>query len=381
MVKEMAIAPRDTCPTRIAFCVTDLDPGGAERALVQLVTRLDRQRWDPRVYCLTGPGRLVEDLERAGIPTVCFGARRRWQVAVVWKLFRALREFQPTLIQSFLFHANIASRFAGWLAGVPHRISGIRVAERRRKIYLWVDRWTESLIERHVCVSQSVADFSIHPGGLTPGKLMVIPNGVNAEQFSSLAPLELGAWSITTDADVWVTAGRLDTQKGPWVLFEAVRTLSTAYPRLRLLWAGEGPLRQELQTWIDSHQLQHIIQLIGWRDDLPRLLKAAHGFVLTSNWEGMPNVVLEAMAAGLPTVSTRVEGVAEIIENGVTGWLAPVGDSSEFARIWSQVLDNPKQREQVASAGQRHVRETFSWDEMERRYAGLYEQVLNQDAK
>jgi glycosyltransferase involved in cell wall biosynthesis len=381
MSDQVSVLGADAERIKIAFCITDLDPGGAERALVQLVTRLDLQRWQPRVYCLGKRGSLVDVLEAAEIPTVCLGARRWWQASIVWRLYRHLRSFQPRILQTFLFHANLAGRVGGWMAGVPHRISGIRVAERRRKTYLWLDRWTESLVEQQVCVSQSVQQFSRQDGRLSPDKLTVIPNGVDFEKFSLAQPLDLSAWGMTNELDVWVTAGRLDPQKGPYVLFDAVRRLAPTHPRLRLLWAGAGPLRDELQAWIYSQKLQHVIQLIGWQDDLPGLLRAAQGFVLASQWEGMPNVILEALAAGVPTLSTRVEGVEEIIQDGTTGWLAPVGDSVEFARVWSQILDNPERRRSVAVAGQRHVRLNCSWEQMAQRYVALYEQMLQDESR
>jgi len=202
---------------------------------------------------------------------------------------------------------------------------------------------------------------------------------VDVTRFAGIAPLDLGFLGMTPEADVWVTVGRLDPQKGPWILFNAVRRLHVNHPTLRLLWAGEGPLRKELQLWIDEHGLNNIIYLLGWRDDIPKLLQAASGFVLASQWEGMPNVILEALAAGLPTISTRVEGVEEIIQQGVTGWLTPVGDSENLATIWSEVLENSILRRQVAIEGQNHVRKNFSWDTMACQYTALYEQLLEQE--
>ena len=115
----------------MAFCITDLDPGGAERALVQLVTRLDRSRWQPSVICLAPRGMLADELEQAEVPVTCLGARHSRNVGMVGRLFHQLRESKPALLQTFLFHANIAGRIAGRLARVPKIVSGIRVAERR----------------------------------------------------------------------------------------------------------------------------------------------------------------------------------------------------------------------------------------------------------
>jgi glycosyltransferase involved in cell wall biosynthesis len=366
-------------PTRIAFCITDLDPGGAERALVQLVIRLDRRRFTSHVICLSRPGELVQTLLTADLPVTCLNACRRWDVTVAWRLYRQLRKLRPELLQTFLFHANLAGRVAGWLARVPHVISGIRVAERRRNAYLLLDRLTEWMVEKHVCVSEAVREHSRVAGRLSGTKLCVIPNGVDFDRFASAVPLDLRQWNIEPDDQVWLTVGRLDPQKGPWDLLQAVEKLHSTHPRLKLLWAGRGPLQAEMQHWIDSHHLQQTIQLIGWQDNIPGLLKAAHGFVLASHWEGMPNVILEALAAGLPVISTDVEGVAEIIEDDVTGWIVKTGD--DFSHRWDAVLQDSARTENIAAAGQQHVCETFSWDGMARQYMDLYDELLRRNRK
>ncbi|MDB5335529.1 MAG: Lipopolysaccharide core biosynthesis glycosyl transferase lpsD [Planctomycetaceae bacterium] len=360
-------------PLKIAFCITDLDPGGAERALVQLVIRLDRSRFSPHVICLAPAGELTETLLAADVPVTCLNTRRRWDVTVVWRLLRELKKVRPELLQTFLFHANIAGRVASWLARVPHVVSGIRVAERRRNSYLLFDRLTEWMVEKHVCVSQAVVDHSRTMGRLNAAKLCVIPNGVDFDRFSTAAPIDLRPWKIEPDDQIWVTVGRLDPQKGPWDLLNTVEKLHAKHPGLKLLWAGRGPLQADMQQWIDTHQLQNTIHLIGWQDNIPGLLRAAKGFVLFSHWEGMPNVVLEALAAGLPVISTNVEGVAEIINDDQTGWIINSGD--DFSVRWDAVLRDPQSAAQVAQAGQQRVRDHFSWDAMAQQYMDLYENL------
>jgi len=220
----------DQPPINIAFCIADLDPGGAERALVQLVMRLDRRRITPSVICLSPPGALVETLLAADVPVTCLHARGRWDLGVVWRLFRQLKQRQPAILQTFLFHANLAGRIAAWFAGVAHVVSGIRVAEKRRNAYLRLDRVTEWMVEKHVCVSDAVRDHSLQVGRLNPTKLVVIPNGVDYEKFSSAAPLTLSPWKIEPTDRVWVTVGRLDPQKGPWDLLHAVQQLHPNIP-------------------------------------------------------------------------------------------------------------------------------------------------------
>ncbi len=182
--------------TRLAFCITELDTGGAERALVELAIRLDRTDWETHVFCLAGSGRLVEVLTNAQIPVTCLGARGVRSVWIIAELARQLRRVKPALLQTFLFHANIVGRLAGKLAGVKHIVSGIRVAEQRSRIPLWIDRWTSFLVEQNVCVSQSVADFSIRAAGLKEGNICVIPNGVDVARFSGAVAADYAEFGI-----------------------------------------------------------------------------------------------------------------------------------------------------------------------------------------
>ena len=320
-VREM---PEDA-RLRIAFCVTELDPGGAERALVELATGLDRRRFSPRVYCLSGRGALVDRLEAAGIETVLLRARSRRDLGVVRRLKNELLRQRPHVLQTWLFHANLAGRLAGWWAGVPVILSGIRVAERRSTWPLRLDRWTQSLVDAHVCVSAAVRDFSQQVAGLDRRKLRVIPNGVDARRFAEAQAWDGRTVGIPPESPVMVAAGRLDRQKGFDLLLQAIAA-GGPFPRdPHWVVVGEGPERANLERQIEERGLTQSVHLLGWRPDLPEILKGATGFVLSSRWEGMPNVVLEAMAAGLPVVAFDVEGVRELVVEQDTGWIVQIG--------------------------------------------------------
>ena len=370
-----------TGPIRIAFCITDLDPGGAERALVQLVTRLDRSAWEPAVFCLSKPGSLVSDLEQAKIPVTCYGASRSWHAGRVFlSLRKNLREWQPRLLQTFLFHANFLGRLAGRSAGVPCIVSGLRVAERRSRGHLVLDRWTNSLVAANVCVSRSVAEFSVKAGGLLPSKVPVIHNGVDAEKFAVAAPVSLASLGIPPGARVILTVGRLDPQKGLLVLLDSAKSLVAEFPELHFLLVGEGPQRSELETGIRHRGLSGRVHLAGWRADVPQLLKAATIFVLPSLWEGLPNVVLEAMAAGVPVICSRVEGAEELIDANRTGLLVDPGSPTELQPSIRQLLREPERADQLARAARETVRLEFTWEQMAARYQTLYRQLLSADA-
>ena len=186
----------------VALCITELEIGGAERCLTELAVRIDRQRFSPVVYSLAcQPERrersCLPTLEAAGVPVHCLGGRRAWQFPiVVSRLRRLLASQRAQVIQTFLFHANIVGRIAAHRAGIKAVVSGIRVAERRSRWRLWTDRLTDGLVDRHVCVSQAVADFSVKRGGLSSEKMVAIPNGVDLSGYPARNPASLAAFGI-----------------------------------------------------------------------------------------------------------------------------------------------------------------------------------------
>lgn len=311
-------------PTRIAFCITELDPGGAEWALVRLIKHLDRVEWEPRVDCLGPRAPLVAEFERLGVPVTCHnGTGLRSSFRVYRQLVRTWREWRPQIVQTSLFHANLLGRLAARRAGVPVICSGLRVAERRNRWHGRLDRLTNFLVDRNVCVSRGVADWAEREVGLPVAKSVVIPNGVEIERFTHAVPADLTKLGIPPGSRVLLGIGRLDPQKGFDDLLTAFSGLATEHNTAHLLIAGEGPQRRALEAARDALGLTDRIHLPGRQDDIPGLLGASEIFVLASRWEGMPNVVLEAMAAGKPIVATTVEGIGELLLEGESGLLVP----------------------------------------------------------
>lgn len=362
-------------PVRIGFCITELDDGGAERALARIATGLDRRCWDPFVICLAPEGPLAEPLRGAGIETVCLnlsGARHFWKVP---RLLGCLRAQRPRLLQTFLYHANILGRCCAAAAGVEVVVSGVRVAERRSRFRLQVDRWTRRLVDCHVCVSHAVAEFSIEHG-LDRRRVRVIPNGVDYERFAQATPVDLSSEGVPAEARVAVFVGRLDPQKAPEQWLRAFAELAERFPDLHTVLVGDGPLRSALQAQAAAAGLQTRVHFLGRRNDVPGLLRRADCFVLTSRWEGMPNVLLEAMAAGRPCVATAVEGVTELLRPRETGWLVPCGDPQALAAAVSDVLRAPAEAHCVAQSAQNLVREHFTWQHVLEAYDTLYRELL-----
>jgi glycosyltransferase involved in cell wall biosynthesis len=370
---------------RVALCITDLDVGGAERNLTHLAAGLDRRRAEPVVYCL-GPrpasdeASCVPALEAAGIEVHCLGFRRGWQVALaVRKLARLLVRQKPDLIQTFLFHANMVGRIAARWAGVPRVVSGIRVAERRRW-HRWADRLTARLVDRHVCVSEAVARFSAQQGRLPAERLVVIPNGIDARRYPARPAADLGPCGIQRGRRVVTYVGRLEAQKGiQWLVETAHRWLSRL-PDCDLLVVGKGPDRPKLELSSRRRGLAGRIWFAGWRPDVPRILAASDLLVLPSAWEGMPNVLLEAMASRLPVLATDVEGVRELLGADCGDQTVTYGDTEAFTRkIVALLCDRPL----AANRGEenrRRVEAEFKLERIVAAYQSLWDSLAAESA-
>jgi glycosyltransferase involved in cell wall biosynthesis len=395
-------------PIPIALCITDLEIGGAERCLVNMALGMDRSRFKPVVYSLAGPyscwvvsgqsqcrlnnekcaeaphsfslecrkPALLPLLESAGVEVHCLGAQSAWQFPwIVKRLQRLLQTQRPRLAQTFLFHANIVGRIAARREGVPRVLAGIRVAERKSRWHLHLDRLTRKMVDRYVCVSRSVADFSQKQAGLPPEKLHVIPNGINVELYGG-EPADLRPFGIPAGKQVATFIGRLEPQKGLSWLLESAPLWLEAAPDSHLLIVGRGPQQQALSSACRPAGISGRVHFAGFQPNIPAILSASSLLVLPSRWEGMPNVVLEAMAGRLPVVATDVEGVLELLGPGADEQTIAFGDTKALATKIVALLTNGSLCERLGSENRRRAAELFSLNRMIDAYQDLWESVL-----
>jgi glycosyltransferase involved in cell wall biosynthesis len=366
----------------IGLCITDLNVGGAERCLFELATRIDRKRYQPTVYCVTAapkPGEttLIPALESAGIEVKCLGARNSFDfLSVISRLATWLRERKTELLQTFLFHANIVGRLAATRGGVPHVVCGIRVAERGEAWHIPPDRTTHRLVKRYVCVSQSVADFCVRTARLPADKMAVIPNGIDMARLTDVQKADLSGLGLS-GRRVVTFIGRLTPQKGLYELLFTARDWLPRAPDCDLLLVGEGPLEAALRRQCGELGIADRVHFAGWRPDIPAVLAASKLFVLASAWEGMPNVVLEAMAGGLPVAVTQVEGVAELLGPGLQEQSAPYGEWDAFSEMVVRILGDSDLARRLGKANRDRAEHSFTLPRMVASYEQLWEQIMS----
>jgi starch synthase (maltosyl-transferring) len=368
----------------IALCITELDAGGAERCLTELAIRVDRRRFLPTVYCL-GPrpaadaASFVPALTAAGVEVHCLGGHTVWQLPAVLRRLRLhLIAQKPQIVQTFLFHANVLGRIAARRAGVKTVVSGLRVAERSARWHLRLDRLTQGWVDRYVCVSQAVADFSAARAGLPREKMVVIPNGVDLERYPA-QPADLALLGIAPGHRVVTFVGRLERQKGVNWLIESTPSWLGELPDCHLLLVGDGPMRAALESAANASGLGGRIHFAGWRADVPAILAASDLLVLPSAWEGMPNVVLEAMASRRPVVATDVEGVRELLGPGAEQQTVSYGDTQLLASRILAMMHDPARSAAVGSDNRQRVESGFGISRMVAAYEELWTSLAGGD--
>ena len=364
---------------RIIHFITDLSTGGAQVSLFRLLKQLDRERFSQSVVCLyNGDGLIAEQIRSLGIPVIDLNMSNKLRLDAFWRFYRLLQEQQPLILHTWMFHANIPGRVLGRIAGIPVIISSERTMRQEGKFRQLSNRYTASLSDRIVCVSVNVAKYTEQTIHLPPEKLVVIPNGVDRNDYRNL-PSKAEArrlFQLPDSALIIGAIGRMHRVKGLNILLSAFAQLAELRGSVHLLFVGEGSVRQLLIDQTHDFGLNSKVTFLAFQKDIPKLLPALDLFVSASLHEGMPNAVLEAMAAGLPVVATDVGGTPEVVQDGQTGFLVPPGEFEALAISIDKLLEDPDLRCRMGKEGKERVARYFSIEQMSQQYEQLYEQLL-----
>ncbi|MCI0721157.1 MAG: glycosyltransferase family 4 protein [Acidobacteria bacterium] len=377
---------------KIARIITRMDLGGAQRAVLQLSSGLDPQRFEQIV--ITGEGGLLLP-ELAGLASIRHRIvpemTRHVGFGAVWNDLRAgrrvcqiLRSFQPHIVHTHTPKAGIVGRWAARAAGVSgivHTYHGFGFSPHhpqwQKALYVGMEKLTATITTQFVAVSDRNRVLGQEYGLFRQGECALIRSGIDFAWFrrrsvdKTQKRMELGV--KPSDKIVGVVAS-FTPAKGLHLFLEAALKVSREVPGVCFVMVGDGALRPQLEKQARALGLNSAIKMLGWRRDVPELLQTFDVFLLTSLWEGLPRSLVEASLSGVPSVASNVDGIAEIVKEGKNGYLVPPGDTEAMARNVVRLLQDEPLRRRMGEYGNTEVEE-FSSEKMLKDYSELYENI------
>jgi glycosyltransferase involved in cell wall biosynthesis len=360
--------------------------GGTERQVVNLVQNHDRDRFDVHLACFHRRGPLLDEIDTERLRLTDYPIRSLPSPRTLWqqgRLARYVHRCGIRLVHSFGFYANVFAVSAARLGGAAVVVASIRdtgdhLGPLQRALQKLVCRGADHVLVNAIAVKQVLVRQ-----GYNPSRISVIPNGIDTSRFRGRSATtglrrELG---VPERARLVVAVCRLNKLKGIEYFLDAAALLLRRFPDVRYMIVGDSisqAYRDELQARATALGLGECARFTGFRSDVPALLSEASVSVLPSLSEGLSNVVLETMAAGVPVVATSVGGTPEMVEEGVTGLLVAPRDAVALAEAIGSLLADPERAGAVGTAGREWVAQRFSLEAMVRGTEALYERLLRQ---
>jgi glycosyltransferase involved in cell wall biosynthesis len=348
---------------RIFMLSTSMGMGGADQQIIILAQAMRARGHEVRIVSLAPLGPMGVEAQRDGIPTESVElARNLGVIPRVFRLARMIRDWRPDVLHSHMVHANLLARMIRPLTRVPALVSTIHSINDGGRLRMAAYRLTNGLVDRFTIISRLAAERYVGIGAVPPERLQVVPNAVDTDRFRRLpgARARVRAELGLGDEFVWLAVGRFEEAKDCPTLIAGFARLAAQRPASQLVLVGKGSLQEQVERQVREARLEGRVRFLGVRRDVPELMSAADGYVLSSAWEGMPVVLLEAAAVELPIVATRVGGVPEVVQDGATGVLVPARDPAALAAGLERVESlTPEARAAMGAAGRALVERQY----------------------
>ena len=375
-------SPRST--RKVFYLVDSLDVGGTESQAVELARRIPMAGYDVTLGCLRAQGPLLERLRGTAVVLREFhptgGVDTPGGLYQLLRLSWFLRQEKFDIVHTHDLWSNLLGVPAARLAGVPAIVSSRRDLahfdwyQGKRRVWL---RRIQNLSGVVLANATPIRDALIAEDGFVPEKLRVIHNGVDIEKFHASRDGRDHLFPGVGDGKLIVLVGNMHTDvKGhPWLIASAPAVIRE-FPSTRFVLVGDGEQRASFEQQVAGLGLEQNFLFLGRRTYIPEILACCDIAVLPSRAEGLPNAVLEYMAAGLPTIVTRVGGNIELVEDGVTGLLLPPADSPALSAALLKLLRDPGLARQMAQTGHEFTIRNFSFERLVREVDALYTELL-----
>ena len=363
---------------KVAHIITRLELGGAQQNTLYCCQNHDRKKYD--VLLISGAGgyldpeaRKVQNCKTYLLPELTHPIRPWWDLKALGRLQQILKDEKVDLVHTHSSKAGILGRLAAKRAGVPciiHTVHGWGFYPGQfflpRWLYQVLERWAARFTDVIITVSDENRRTGLAAGIGRPEQYRVIHSGIDPKryQLSFLKARHARKKLKSEGRPTVLVLSNFKNQKSPMDVVEVAAVLKKKLPYVLFLWAGDGPLFQQTEKTMRERGLEGNFYLLGWREDVAELFAASDTLLLSSLYEGLPRVVLQAMAAGKPVVATKVSGTPEAVKDRVTGFLHPPHDINAMAESLFNLLSNPPLGRKMGKAGKELLKGTFLIDEM-----------------
>lgn len=374
---------------KVMLIISNLEFGGAQRQLVELANNLSRDDFDVMVCSLSQYIPLGSGLDLPDEKVVIIQKKSKYDISVVFRLSKVLRENKVDVLHAFLFDAEIAARIASAMAGVAVMVGSERNSNYRIKRNQMVAyRLTKNL--RDVCIanSRAGAEFNAQELGYPEKHYAVVRNGVDINRFQAGNGGQLReSLGISQDQFVIGMFASFKEQKNHGMLFHAVKELTSSDRNFRVVLLGEelhGGAQgtttyvQKIHELVGRLGIRDYCLFVGNQDDVEAYYRICDVTVLPSKFEGTPNVVLESMASGVPVIVTAVSDNNEIVEHGKSGYVVDVGDEAGLARYLQLLMEDRELSANMGSEARRRAVELFSSAQLASSTGEVYKTALEQ---
>jgi len=361
---------------KIIHITHDLDLGGLQRVIINICRTIDRSRFDMSILCLRKLGCFLPEVEKLGIPVTLLPKKETGTDYLSFvKVAEYLRKEKPDVIHTHNTQPFIDGTLGAILSGVKkiiHTDHARSFPDKKR--YMFAEWFVSHFAYKVIGVSEHTSENLIKFEHINKSKVMTIPNGIDPKPYQieidkKAKKKELG---ISENNLVLGVAVRLSEQKGISYLLKAMPDILKTKPDVSLVIAGDGPLKNDLRFLAENLGISNNVFFLGLRTDTAELLKLFDIYVMPSIWEGLPMILLEAMAAECPIISTDVGGIPTAIENSQNGLLVKPADQEELKNAILYLLDNPEIRKTFSNNALQRFNSKFTARCMTEQYEHLY---------
>jgi len=361
--------------------------GGVENLLISMAENYNKERYKfifCNIFTLNGREQnFPKSLQDIGVETIClFGNGYRDVLPILFKLIKIIRKKEIDIVHTWMFHSNFLGQLAAFFSRVP-----VRIISRQYKDFLYlykgkkeqiIDLISSKLCNHVIACSEGVKGQLINIEHIHPDKVSVIYNSVDLKKMfiaGDIGNKLKEQYNLNSNIVIGIVS-RLVSRKGHIYLLEAIKTIKTKYSNIKLLFVGDGSFRDELVRLTHSYLLEKDVIFLRFREDIPQLLSIMDIVAQPSLEEGFGITIIEAMAMSKPVVGSKVGGIPEIIEDGITGILVPPADVEALASAIADLIECPEKRREFGIAGRVRVEKKFTVEKMIKNYEKVYEKMF-----